>query len=164
MEKSLSFIGLNNFTIDDTGIIRKYYNGTFIRKYTGNTNNTGYMVWYYAHKCYLIHRLVAQAFIPNPNKCKTVNHKDGNKLNNNVNNLEWCTQLENNVHSFYTLGHKVQKVGMYTLDWELLEIFDSYEMAQTWLGRPGRKGVWEACNNPNKRPNHNAYGYKWKKL
>lgn len=37
-----------------------------------------------------IHRLVAQAFIENPNKYKQINHKDENKLNNNVNNLEWC--------------------------------------------------------------------------
>ena len=164
MEKSLQFIGLPNFTIDNTGIIRKYYDGKFIRKYTGKVNNTGYVVWFYAHKGYLIHRLVAQAFLDNPNNYKTVNHKDGDKTNNNVNNLEWCSQLENNIHSFYTLGNKVQKVGMFTLDGELLQTFDSYEMAQTWLGRTGRKGVWEACNNKIKRPKHTAYGYLWKKL
>lgn len=46
-----------------------------------------------------LHRLLAEAFIPNPNNYETVNHKDGNKLNNNLDNLEWVTRQDNLYHA-----------------------------------------------------------------
>lgn len=49
---------------------------------------------------YLTHRLVAMAYIPNPDDLPFINHIDGNKLNNNVDNLEWCTRSDNAKHSF----------------------------------------------------------------
>jgi hypothetical protein len=50
-------------------------------------------------KC-LVHRLVAQTFIPNPNNLPEVNHKNYNTQDNSVENLEWCTRLENSHHAF----------------------------------------------------------------
>ena len=50
-----------------------------------------------------VHRLVLEAFSSNPDRLTQVNHKDGNKKNNNINNLEWCTCQDNLLHSFRVL-------------------------------------------------------------
>lgn len=56
---------------------------------------------------YLVHRLVAMAFLANDECKETVNHIDGNKINNNVLNLEWSTQKENNEHAYKTGLHRI---------------------------------------------------------
>lgn len=58
-----------------------------------------------------IHKLIADYFIPNPENKKCVNHIDGNKLNNNINNLEWCTSLENNRHAWFNKLNRAPKYG-----------------------------------------------------
>ena len=49
-----------------------------------------------------VHRLVAETHIPNPNNLPEVNHLDGNRLNNHIDNLEWCTSSENSIHAVQT--------------------------------------------------------------
>lgn len=51
------------------------------------------------HKTTKVHRIVAKVFIENPNLHNVVNHIDGNKLNNNIKNLEWCTHKHNSIHA-----------------------------------------------------------------
>lgn len=59
-----------------------------------------------------VHRMVAETFIPNPDNKRTVNHKDGNKRNNHISNLEWNTLSENVTHAYRTgLKHRPDNAG-----------------------------------------------------
>ena len=62
------------------------------------------------NKGYAVHRLVAMAWLNNKRGVKQVNHKDGNKLNNNIENLEWCTGSENQKHAM-SIGLRKPMVG-----------------------------------------------------
>lgn len=105
-----------------------------LKKPTLQTNGYFYVSLCKPNKCFSIHRLVAEAFIPNPDNLPCVNHKDEVKTNNHVDNLEWCTQKYNNEYGTrlkrfretQLKNHKLsKKVYQYTLDGELVKEFES---------------------------------------
>ena len=102
----------------------------------GYQNVTLYRNPHDKHK-YLVHRLVAQAFIPNPQNFEAVNHIDENPLNNNVNNLEWCTISYNNAYGTAKIRQSIThgaKVQQFTINGVLLATYESMHIASQITG------------------------------
>ena len=113
-----------------------------------------------------IHRLVAEHFIPNPNKYPCINHKDENKRNNKVENLEWCSQKYN---SNYGTGNQrrrktykkkySKKIRQYTLNGDFVREYDSIADASFYSGAQ-KSEICSCC----KRVKNciSAKGYLWR--
>lgn len=107
-----------------------------------------------------IHRLVATQFIPNPENKEIVNHKDGDKLNNCVENLEWVTRSENNLHAYKTGLNPTTSVHQYSLDGKYIKTFPSIANAgkEINLNHSQLSDISKCCKGKNKY----AHGYIWR--
>lgn len=109
---------------------------------------------------YRISRLVATAFVPNPNAFSEVNHKDENKTNNYADNLEWCDRAYNNNYGTRTsraAKSHMKPVLQYSKEGKLLARWEGAKEAENVLGISDGH-IWLCCN----RKRNTAGGYVWR--
>ena len=124
------------------------------------------------NKTFYIHRLVAKAFIDNINNYPEINHKDGNTINNNVKNLEWCNRSYNIKHSYRILKRKInvkgfieynerhkRKINQYDLNGNFIKTWNSIKDAENFLNLKYSGSICECCQH--KKGRKSAHGYKW---
>ena len=155
------------YQVSNSGKIRSLSEQYYLQEKKPQVNNYGYLTVLLYKNCKqtrkTVHRIVAEAFLPNPNCLPQINHIDENKKNNDVSNLEWCDALYNN--QCYARNHpnlnrtgkrSKHKVLQLTLDGEVVKewknsrtIFVETEMSD-WSISQCCRGIWKT-----------AYGYKW---
>lgn len=109
--------GHSGYFVTESGEVYSHHPGRKLKQLTPQVNHKGYQrVQFKDRKCYAVHRLVAQTYIPNPDNLPQVNHIDENKLNNNLDNLEWCNNAYNMAYS------KAKDWKVITPEGELIEV------------------------------------------
>ena len=165
MENWKTIENVTNYEVSDLGQIRNTKTNYILK---GRLSKSGYLQVSLTdketkkQKNYYIHRLVAIYFLENLDNKREVNHKDGNKLNNNVDNLEWVTPSENQKHRQKILGKtktSQRKIGKFNKNHVLIEEYSSIVDAAKSFGK-SRVNIDNALQGKQKT----AYGFIWEYL
>lgn len=176
----------SKYSITEDGKIYSHYRHKFM---SPETDRYGYLrITLYTSankkKHYLIHRLVGLQFLPNPDNLPQINHKDGNKLNNSISNLEWCSASYNIEHAYMTglkvnsesnrklasehcsslkreKNHNFNDSPIFMLDKVTKEIIREFNCALDaahYLGKKKSSNILSCCNGKEV----SAYNFCWK--
>lgn len=144
--------GHPNYSVSNLGRVRNDKKNKLIKPF----NSHGYLRVELNGIKYRIHRLVAKAFIPNPNNFEVINHKDSNRANNICENLEWCTQQYNIKQSLpkhtEVTGKKILQIDS---NGNIVKEWDSISEASRQLGI-SRHVIFGCCNN------NSGFDFKYK--
>lgn len=162
VETFVKIEGFDNYEVSNLGKVRNIKSGKVLKP---QLNRNGYLMHLLyennKQKHLYLHRIIAIAFIDNPEEKPCVNHIDENKLNNDLSNLEWCTVKENNIHDTRTkrVAEKCfKKVIQLDLNDNVLNEFESMTQAEQETGA-SVSHISSCCNGKRK----SAGGFKWRK-
>lgn len=151
------------YEVSDNGDVRRN-NGKILKP---KVEKNGYVRFHLSHKgvarSVSAHRIVAEAFIDNPNHHKTVNHKDENKRNNSVSNLEWCDMRYQNTYGVGAIRRnkaKEKPVLQYTKNGEFIKRFDSVKKAAEELGL-NESNIHCVCKQIRRYKSTGGYVFKY---
>lgn len=110
-------------------------------------------------RTFSVHRLVALAFIPNPDNKPQVNHINGVKTDNRVENLEWCTNMENQLHAVKTDLKSTVKIIQYDKNGNFIKEWPSMTKAADAMGVT-KESLFACCNGISKTSKNFIWRYK----
>lgn len=163
MEKWKEIEGYTDYMVSNLGNVKSLGNDKTRKEkiLTKQKTTKGYLMVSLSkngkQKIFKIHRLVAQAFIPNPNNLPQVNHKDENKTNNCVENLEWCSAEYNT--NYGTRNERVSKsILQFSLNGEFIRKWNSITEARKELNIG--KHISSCCNGKRTKAGGFIWGYE----
>lgn len=166
-----NIVEFENYEVSSFGKVRNKKTGRVLKA----SNNGGYYYVGLSKDCKLfsfsVHRLTCCAFIPNNENKEHVNHKDKNSLNNNIDNLEWMTPKENNIHRslgvIQTTNQNLAINRIHTETNEKLETYNSIDDASKWVVSQGLTSNVNSAKSSISCTIRGVYkssfGFKWKK-
>ena len=162
VETFVKIDGFEKYEVSNLGKVRNIKSGRILKPYLNKDGYLKHNLYGYGKQKYLLlHRIVATAFIDNPEEKPQVNHIDENKLNNDLSNLEWCTVRENLVHGtrMKRIAEKnFKKVIQLDLNDNVLNVFESIKQAGQETG-VFATSISACCNGRIK----SSGGFKWRK-